>query len=344
MRRLRLVMLLVGIVALVGAPVAVWQVAGRYQEPFRGFTDDERFVEILPGWSSPAIGQALVAAGVVRDQMVFRLALWRTGAGRRLKAGEYRFDRPLTVEQVIARLAAGDVFLRRVTFREGLTIQEMSRVYESSGLGRADQFRTACLDVSLVADLDPEARDLEGYLFPDTFALPRRASATALVEQMVGRFREVFTEDLRRAAGARGLGIRQVVTLASIVEKETSRPDERPMVAAVFLRRLAIGMPLQSDPTVIYGLARAGRYDGNLTRKSLESDTPYNTYRRRGLPPGPIGSPGRGSVEAVIHPADVQYLYFVSRNDGSHAYSQTLAEHNRNVRRYQVEYFRSGKR
>ena len=158
---------------------------------------------------------------------------------------------------------------------------------------------------------------------------------------MVERFEKVLSPELRQAAADRGLTVRQLVTLASIVEKETAQPAERPEVAAVYANRLRIGMALQCDPTVIYALERVGRFDGNLRRDDLMFDSPYNTYRYAGLPPGPIASPGKASLEAAAHPADVNFLYFVSRNDGSHAFARTLDEHNRNVQQYQVQYFRA---
>jgi UPF0755 protein len=177
-------------------------------------------------------------------------------------------------------------------------------------------------------------------LFPDTYALPRRTDAAKLVRLMVAQFQHAFAPELRDAARARSLTPHQVITLASIVEKETAKPEERPLVAAVYENRLRIGMPLQCDPTVIYALLVAGRYDGNIHKADLSIDSPYNTYRYPGLPPGPIASPGRASIDAVLHPADSDFLYFVSRNDGSHEFARTLDEHNRNVQKYQVLYFR----
>jgi UPF0755 protein len=219
----------------------------------------------------------------------------------------------------------------------------MALIYEARGFGTAASFAAATRHASLVADLDVNATDLEGYLFPETYSLTRHTSAEQLVAMMVARFRAVFEPELRQEAASRGLSVRQAVTLASIVEKETAKPGERPLVAAVYLRRLTIRMGLQSDPTVIYALDRAGRYRGNLTKDNLTFNSPYNTYRYGGLPPGPIAAPGRGSLEAVVRPAEADYLYFVSRNDGSHVFSRSLAEHNRNVQRYQVQYLR-GKR
>jgi peptidoglycan lytic transglycosylase G len=174
--------------------------------------------------------------------------------------------------------------------------------------------------------------------------LRRDTQASALVAQMVGEFQKALSPALREAAKARGLNVREVVSLASLVEKETSVAEERPLVAAVYLNRKRIGMPMQADPTVIFALERAGKYDGNLRRDDLQFDSPYNTYRYPGLPPGPIAAPGKASLEAAANPADVDYLYFVSKNDGSHAFARTLAEHNRNVQEWQVEYFRKERR
>jgi UPF0755 protein len=221
-----------------------------------------------------------------------------------------------------------------------LTILEMAEVFAMSELGTAKDFVAAAGNASLVSDLDPAARDLEGYLFPDTYALPRDTPAATLIETMVARFKAALDENIRQRAAAQGLSIRQVVTLAALVEKETAKPEERPMVAAVYRNRLAIDMPMQADPTVVYALAKAGRYDGNIRKQDLGMDSPYNTYRYPGLPPGPIASPGKAALEAAVTPADVKHLYFVSRNDGSHVFADTLAQHNANVHEYQVLYFR----
>jgi UPF0755 protein len=241
---------------------------------------------------------------------------------------------------VIDQIARGAVYAHRITFPEGLTIVEMSKIYESRGFGPASDFVTAAGNASLVADLDPGAPDLEGYLFPETYAITRGTPAPRLVALMVGRFRAAWPETLKNEAQSQGLSTRQTVTLASLVEKETGKPEERALVAAVYRNRHRIGMGMQADPTVIYALQKAGRYDGNIRRDDLDIDSPYNTYRYPGLPPGPIASPGRESLEATVRPADVTYLYFVSRNDGSHAFATTLDEHNRNVRQYQILYFR----
>ena len=312
----------------------------RVNQPYKGYASPDVFVEIPPGDGPARIGQRLVEAGVVPDAVTFRGAVWLSGQARELKAGEYRFERPMTALEVVDKIAKGDVYRRLVTFREGLTIAEMAQVFGSEGLGKASEFVAAARNAEIIRAIDPDAKDLEGYLFPETYTVGRDVSADALVTEMVELFLQTFTPALREAAKAQGLTVREAVTVASLVEKETAVPEERPLVAAVYLNRQRIKMPMQADPTVIYALQRAGRYSGNLRRDDLQFDSPYNTYRYAGLPPGPIAAPGKASLEAVATPAAVDYLYFVSRNDGSHVFAQTLEEHNANVRKLQVEFFR----
>lgn len=334
------VLLAAVVVALVAVAAAAAWVLTRSEQRYRGYDAPEQFVEIPSGAGPALIGRRLSEAGVVRDELSFRVALWRSGQARRLQAGEYRFDTPMSAREVVDRIARGDVYLRPITFREGLTIRQMSEVFERAGFGTAEDFITAAGQGALVHDIDPDAPDLEGYLFPSTYALPRRATADQLVQRMVSAFRSALTPDLVERAAERGLSVRELVTLASLVEKETAKPDERTTVSGVYTNRLRIGMGLQCDPTVIYALERAGLYDGNLTRQNLRFDSPYNTYRYAGLPPGPIAAPGRASLEAAATPADVPYFYFVSRNDGSHVFSVTYEEHTRNVFEYQIKPFR----
>jgi UPF0755 protein len=328
------------LVGVAGLAALGWLFYIGLQEAYRGFSGDEQFVEIPAGTGTAGIGRLLVEAGVVADELTFRLAVAMSGRAARLQAGEYRFADPSTPMAVVERIARGDVYVRRLTIREGLTIAEMAEVYEARGFGASADFRAAASDPASIADLDPDARDLEGYLFPETYALPRSATAATLVARMVERFRTVADADFQRLAQASSLTIRQVVTLAALVEKETGAPEERPLVAAVYRNRLRIGMPMQADPTLIYALTKAGRYDGNIRKADLAFNSPYNTYRHPGLPPGPIAAPGRASLDAVLRPAAATHLYFVSRNDGTHAFSDTLAEHARNVQRFQVQYFR----
>jgi UPF0755 protein len=331
---------LVAVLAAVGG-VAGYRVWGQIHDPYKGYDAAEQFVDIPPGTSSNGIGRRLIDGGVVSSDFVFRAAVWVSGRGRGLKAGEYRFDRPMSAIEVLDVIARGESYARRITFREGLTILEMADLYQMRGFGTAREFVEATRDPAPIRDLDPEAKDLEGYLFPDTYALPRRTPVSQLIAQMVARFRAAYDDNIRAHAEEREMTTREVVTLASLVEKETGAGEERPMVAAVYSNRLKIGMGLQADPTVVYALAKAGKYDGNIRKEDLSLDSPYNTYRYGGLPPGPIASPGKASLEAAAAPADVPYLYFVSRNDGTHAFATTLDEHNANVRKFQVLFFRN---
>lgn len=334
----RLIFAVVAVAAIAAAVAGVYY--ARVDEKYQGYSGTERFVEIAPGTGSRAIGKALVDAGVVRDEWTFRMAVLLTGTQRELKAGEYRFTTPASAKDVARKLARGDIFLRPITFPEGLSLKEMAGIYESRGMGTSAAFLKAARDTSLIKALDPAAKDLEGYLFPDTYNMPRKMSADALIRQMAQTFVRVYGETVQKDVEASGKSLREVVTLASIVEKEASQRDERPIVAAVYQNRLRIGMGLQCDPTVIYALEKAGRYNGNLTKADLKFDSPYNTYKYAGLPPGPIASPGRASLEAAAHPASVDYLYFVSRNDGTHVFATTLAEHNKNVKQWQKDFFK----
>lgn len=339
MRKAALALIFV-IVFVVGVPVLVGTIMWtRITERYKGYEQVEQFVEIPRGASVAEIRRRLVDAGVVEGDLTMRAALaWSRQAGK-LKAGEYRFDRPVSALDVVDRLVRGDVYTRRITFREGLTLTEMAAVYEMRGFGSADEFLQAARDPAPIRDLDEGAKDLEGYLFPETYTVSRSTTAVELVSAMVARFHENFPEESRSQAEAQGFTPRQIVTLASLIEKETARTDERPVVSAVYRNRLKMGMGMQADPTVIYALQRAGKYNGNIRRVDLAFDSPYNTYKYSGLPPGPIAAPGRASLDAALAPADVRSLYFVSRNDGSHVFADTLTEHNRNVYEHQVLYF-----
>jgi UPF0755 protein len=305
--------------------------------PVRGLDDPPLSMVVAPGDPVGVIGGKLHALGLVRHPLAFRVFVHLRREGAKLRAGEYSFEGPLSLRDVVDMLVRGDVVHRDITFPEGKTLEEMAATVRAHGLDPA-AFLDAARDTHLIGDLDPEAADLEGYLFPDTYDIEATGDGAAesrrLVGRMVERFRTVITSALPRLP-TRGLSVREVVTLASLVERETAQQDERPRIAAVFLNRLKLGMPLQTDPTVIYALRKAGSYDGNIRKKDLSLDSPYNTYKHTGLPPGPIASPGREALRAVLEPADVKDLYFVSRNDGTHAFSESLREHERAVDRYQ---------
>ena len=289
---------------------------------------------VAQGASVRDIGAQLHGLGLVRHPAVFQALVMVRGDQGRLRAGEYAIPGGLSLEQVVDKLARGDVVRHVVTFPEGSSLEDMARIAAGQGVP-PEAFLAAARDPALIRELDPAASDLEGYVFPDTYDVSRAPGApAALVARAVRRFREVLAPEMP-AVKAGPLTLRQVVTLASLVELETARADERPRVAAVFLNRLQKKMLLQTDPTVIYALRKTGKYDGNIRKDDLDIDSPYNTYRYPGLPPGPIASPGRASLQAALHPAKVEDVYFVSRNDGSHEFSRTLAEHQRWVNIYQ---------
>lgn len=305
--------------------------------PYRGYAGSLD-LEIAPGTSAPEVAKLLAERGVLAHRYSFlvRYALGRTR--HTLKAGEYRFDQPLSPNGVYWKLVQGEVHLYTVLVPEGSDRFDMARIYqERLGLNPEEFLRATELS-ALVRDLDPQAPTLEGYLFPDTYRFAKNATPARVVEAMVARFRQVlqskFSADFERPEES----LHRVTTLASLVEKETSQPEERALIASVFDKRLKFGLPLACDPTVIY----AARLDHRMLERpvppirqsDLEFDSPFNTYRHAGLPPGPIASPGEFSIRAALEPASADYLYFVSNNQGGHIFSRTLAEHLRNVARY----------
>jgi peptidoglycan lytic transglycosylase G len=325
-----------GALLVLAALAATAWLAWRHEtgRPLRAANAPPLIMVVPPGSSVRDVGVQLYGMGLVRHPAVFQALVVVRGDQGRLRAGEYAIPGGLDLGQIVDKLVRGDVVRHVVTFPEGTNLEDMARIVAGQGMAPA-AFLAAARNPAPIRELDPEAPDLEGYVFPDTYDVSRLPeAATALVARSVRRFREVIGPDLP-AIKAGPLTLRQVVTLASLVELETARPDERPRVAAVFRNRLAKRMLLQTDPTVIYALRKAGKYDGNIRKEDLEVDSPYNTYRYPGLPPGPIASPGRASLQAAVHPAPGQDLYFVSRNDGSHEFSRTLAEHQRWVNVYQ---------
>ena len=261
MRRAFVTLLILVLVLGAAGGVFALRIWNQMHEPFKAYEGAEQFVDIPPGLSSNAIGRRLVDAGVISSEMVFRAAVTLSARGRSLKAGEYRFDHAMSAIEVLDTIAKGESYARRLTFPEGLTILEMGTLYESRGFGSARDFVRAAADPAPIKDLDPAATDLEGYLFPDTYALPRRTPVSQVIAQMVSRFRDAYDDNIRAHAEEREMTAREVVTLASIVEKETGAGEERPMVAAVYANRLKKGTALQADPTIVYALAKAGEYN-----------------------------------------------------------------------------------
>ena len=322
------------VLLLLGAGAAAWLVLTPYGP------ETETFVNVAPGSSAVAIGRKLEAAGVVRSRYAFDLLRWfRHGT---LQAGVYRFDHPAPATEVYARIARGDVFTLTLTVPEGANIFDIATRVEQAGLGTRQSFLDAAVSqTNLVADLDPGAASLEGYLFPDTYRFSPTVTAAQIAAAMVRRFRVV--------AAQLGLkeNVHRVVTMASLVERETAVDAERPLVASVFENRLAKKMPLNTDPAVIYGLELTGHWRGVIHQSDLARDTPYNTYLHAGLPPGPVANPGAPSLRAAMNPAKTNYLYFVAAGtdaQGHSLFAATLDEHNRNVAGYRRAQKKAGQR
>ncbi len=288
------------------------------------------FVLLRPGWTTRHIARELQQDGIIRSADAFLVLHYMQGLGS-LKAGEYQFESPANALQVRQRILHGDVYVRTVQVPEGYNIYDIAAVVEQAGLGSAADFIIAAKgDLFLVKDLDPNATSLEGYLFPDTYHFTRIDTAHEIVAGMVHHFRQ----EAQKIGLLRQGDIHRIVTVASIVEKETAVPEERPLVASVYYNRLARNMLLGADPSVVYAALVAGRYRGTIYQSDLQFDSPYNTYKYAGLPPGPIANPGTASLQAAMNPAQTDYLYFVSDNNGHHRFSRTAEEHERNVAAY----------
>ncbi|HEX9940550.1 MAG TPA: endolytic transglycosylase MltG [Thermoanaerobaculia bacterium] len=314
----------------------------KLQRPYKGYEGPEKLVTVEPGMGASQILATLEREGVLADAKLARTYLIYFLRDPKMQAGEYRFRGPLTTAQVLRMLVEGRIVTHSVTLIEGLTLEEIGEQLARARLGRREVFLDLMRSPRLIADFDPDAPDLEGYLFPETYSFASGTGEREIVETLVKTFRRRFEREVRPllARGSPGRSVRQVVTLASIVEKEARVPSERPLIAAVYRNRLDRGIGLAADPTVIYALKRLGRWTGNIRRDDLRMNSPYNTYRYAGLPPGPICSPGLASLTAAADPADVSYLYFVSRNDGTHVFADSLKEHNRNVETWQRRYWR----
>ena len=306
--------------------------------PFKNYPEPSKRFEVRRGESTAVILQHLQREGMLRDEWI-PLVYMKVFRGRdSIKAGVYEFDKPLAPVDIIDKLVEGDVVLKTVTVREGLDRFAIAKIFAAEGLGTEDEWMKLTGEEDLIRDIAPDATSLEGYLFPDTYKFDPGTPAKTIVQTMVTNFRKNWGNEI--AFITTGLDPHQTVTLASIVETEAQRPAERPIVASVYLNRVRRRMLLGADPTVIYSLKLANRWDGNIRKADLQISSPYNTYRFPGLPPGPIANPGLASLRAAAAPATTPYLYFVARNDGSHVFSTNIDEHNRNVEKYQRQYFR----
>lgn len=295
--------------------------------------DGSKVVDISfpPGSGIRRLASELKAGGVIRSSWHFILVTRLRGQAHRLKAGEYRFNDGMTPAMILRKLVAGDVDFRRFALPEGYSVYQAAELLDQKGYFTKDSFLEKCRDTALLSRLGLNASTAEGYLYPATYNLARNGNEEQLIAQMVAQFEKRYAELAPASGGMAGLSRHQIVTLASLIEKEAVSSDEKPLISSVFHNRLRINMPLQSDPTALYGV-RA--FAGKVNKADIERRSPYNTYFIKGLPPGPIGNPGIEALQAALHPAATPYLYFVARQDGTHQFSRNLDEHNRAVVRY----------
>ncbi len=306
------------------------------ESPYYNAPTSETYVNIARGMNSTQIAHLLVNSGVLRSRLPFVFYIRYKEMGHRIQAGEYRFSGPATPKEIARRLIRGDVFYQSITIPEGLTARETMELLARNGIGNLEEMQQAVLRTEWIRDLDPKAQNLEGYLFPETYRFGRKTDSETAVRTMIAMFRQKLAGIVKTHPLPPGWNVSRIVILASMIEKEVKAVEEGPLVASVFVNRLKRGIPLSCDATIIYAMKLAGTYEGNLSRADMRMESPYNTYTRFDLPPGPISNPGANSLRAALNPADTDYLYYVSRNDGTHQFSRDLSSHNQAVNRYQI--------
>jgi UPF0755 protein len=306
----------------------LWYLVCLWSSPGRGSVLCD--ISFPPGSGIRKLANELKAGGVIRSSWHFVLMTRLRGDAHRLKAGEYRFSDDMTPDVILKKIVSGEVDYRKFTLPEGYSVYQAAELLEQKGYFSKDAFLKKCRNNELLARLGINSHSAEGYLYPATYNLSRGGSEEQLLEQMVGQFNKAYAA-IQKGEGTRRFSRHEIVTLASIIEKEAVSADEKPLISSVFYNRLRIGMPLQSDPTAVYGV-RA--FSGKVSKADIQRPSPYNTYLNKGLPPGPIGNPGRDAVRAAMNPANTDFLYFVARQDGTHQFSRNLTEHNRAVVRY----------
>lgn len=306
--------------------------------PYKGFSAPKTVVTIQSGSSVNMIAKMLSKKGIIRHPLLLTsIFIFRKTEGQS-KAGDYVFDRALSPVEVYEKLMKGEIFYSVVTVPEGSNLFDIASIAEAKRVGKLEEFENTLQSkelISVVRSIAPGVASAEGFLFPDTYFLGKTDGPQKLILVMLGEFRKHYGVQEQERAKALGMTTVQVITLASLIEKETAQPSERPLISGVFRNRLKRSMLLQCDPTVIYAMLLTGDYNGRILRQDLQRDSPYNTYMRAGLPPGPICNPGEASIQAALYPQETDKLYFVSKNDGTHYFAATLEEHNRAVQRYQ---------
>jgi UPF0755 protein len=302
---------------------------------YYGAASAETFVDISKGASTGEIANLLADQGILHASLPFKIYLRLSHLESRIQAGEYRFSEPATPIQIARRLVRGDIYFRSITIPEGLTAKETIALLADKGLGDRKELEQALQRVDWIRDLDPSAHNLEGYLFPETYRFGRKDNSETIIRTMIAQFRTKMGHMVKAAPLPQGWSMARIVTLASLIEKEVKKPEERPLVASVLINRLKKKMPLGCDATIIYAMKLADAYSGRIRKKDLQMESPYNSYLHRDLPPGPICSPGMDSIKASLHPSVSDYFYYVSRNDGTHQFSKDLRTHMLAVYKYQ---------
>ncbi|MCF6246815.1 MAG: endolytic transglycosylase MltG [Desulfobacula sp.] len=320
------------LIYLAGMAFLYDQISSFIQSPARKGAAQILFT-IHPGQSLSTIADNLENSSLITNKLYFKIFVRYKKSGTRLQAGEYLLSATQTPGQILETLLKGKVKLYKITIPEGLNINEIALLMEKKGICTANTFVTLCYDQNFIKTLNIKATSLEGYLFPDTYFFPKKTKCPDIITSMVNNFNQIYTNKWKKRTATLGFVIHEVVTLASIIEKETGDASERPLISSVFHNRLKKRMRLESDPTVIYGIKN---FDGNIKRKHLKMLTPYNTYQIKGLPVGPIANPGAKSIEAALYPATSDFIFFVSKKDTTHQFSKTILEHNRAVRKYQL--------
>jgi len=318
---------------LAGLALAVYLAQGVWQAAQPAHLEHPVIVEIVVGSGAQGVAAKLEESGILRSRWPFLAWHYLRWPRATLKAGEYRFEGDVSIGDAHGKLARGEFFYHTLTIPEGYNLFEAAEVVGQSGLAKAQDFVAAAHNAALIADIAPHAQNLEGFLFPDTYRFALHTNAQIIVQAMVTRFRQVFSS-LTKGEDLPPGRVLQVVTLASLVEKETGKAAERPLVAGVFQNRLVLGIRLQCDPTVVYAAILERAYRGRIYASDLRRASPYNTYVSRGLPPGPVANPGLAALEAAVRPARTDFLYFVADTDGGHVFARTLAEHTRHVQAY----------
>ncbi|MCX6566292.1 MAG: endolytic transglycosylase MltG [Candidatus Aminicenantes bacterium] len=332
MRRIRVlieIIFVLGMIGLLGgAGWLIWE--SRPPDTGSGIV----IFEVEKGQSVRSVAESLKARGLIRKSAPFILFYKIFHQAENIKAGEFALQAGRRTKETLETLLRGKIYLHPVTVPEGLTAAETFDVFLSASFGTREAFETGFKDIAEIALIDPAAADLEGYLFPETYRLPKGVSSSEILSGMIAQFKDIFGPEARRRAAEIGMTPREAVILASLIEKETRLLEEKPLVSAVFHNRLRIGMKLECDPTVIFALKRDGTFGGQLRKRDLKYDSPYNTYLVGGLPPGPICNPGRASIEAALFPAAADFIFFVASGEGGHVFSRTLKEHQNAVRAF----------